>query len=213
MGGILAIEQLSVDTPEQSVNAERVLRSFVRRAAPKTVDFMGLGDASEQTILPSVPSDDIQAALAVLGNASIRHPGNTMIPGLALENLHLAGAVLPQAHFRGSRIHECDLSAATLEKANFFGAWLTGTNLTLAQLTGADMTNAILEQVNLSHCILQHANLSGASLKGSRLDHADFRNTVGLTAAQVCEAIPTRTAILPPDLEGNAQIEAWRNVA
>ncbi|MFD5989478.1 pentapeptide repeat-containing protein [Streptomyces microflavus] len=213
VGGILAIEQLSVDTPEQSINTERVLRSFVRRTAPRTAAFLEQEVALEQATLPSVPSDDIQAALTFLGNSSIRHPGNTLLPGLALENLHLAGAVLPQAHFRGSRIHQCDLSAAILDGATFFGAWLTGTNLSLAQLTGADMTNAILEQVDLSHCVLRYAILPGASLQGSRLDHADFRGAVGLTAGQVCEAIPTRTVILPSDLEGNPQIDTWKRMS
>ncbi|MFF4140807.1 pentapeptide repeat-containing protein [Streptomyces sp. NPDC001698] len=169
IGGILALEQIVQDAPEQSAtDAAHVLGHFIRHRAPRAPiptgsDTSNPAPTSSSGPLPVQPEADVQAALTALTRAESRvhvDPRET----LDLHGLHVAGANLRQAD-----LTEANLLGATLTGADLFGATLTG-----ADLTGATLTEAYLTGATLTEAELHGATLAGADLPGAKLTKADL---------------------------------------
>jgi hypothetical protein len=157
IGGILALEQIVQDAPDQvATDAARVLNHFLRDQE------RGMRTVVE--LLPDEPAADVQAALTALTRAESRTHVDPR-EALDLHGLHLAGA-----HLVGADLTEADLREATL-----LGADLRAT-LTRIKLRGATLTDADLSGATLMGVTLNEANLSGADLRG-----VDLSTAKGLT--------------------------------
>ncbi|MER6718067.1 pentapeptide repeat-containing protein [Streptomyces halstedii] len=130
LGGVLAMEQIVQDAPDQGDHAARVLNSFVRKHAQAATT-----SRLEATKLAEKPDEHVQEALRAL---TVERPrGGSRVP-VNLARLHLRKVQLVDAHLNGAL-----LEGATLRDADLRGAELKGADLTGADLTGADLSSAL----------------------------------------------------------------------
>ncbi|MFH8398832.1 MULTISPECIES: pentapeptide repeat-containing protein [Streptomyces] len=130
LGGVLAMEQIVQDAPDQGDHAARVLNSFVRKHAQAAAT-----SRLEATKLAEKPDEHVQEALRAL---TVERPsGGSRVP-VNLARLHLRKVQLVDAHLHGAL-----LEGATLRDADLRGAKLKGADLTGADLTGADLSSAL----------------------------------------------------------------------
>ncbi|MEU6122469.1 pentapeptide repeat-containing protein [Streptomyces sp. NPDC047123] len=186
-GGILALEQIVQDAPEQAAtDAARVLGHFIRERAPRArTEPTGPGEEP----LPDQPDADVQAALTALTRPGFRTYVNT---SLNLSELHLAGADL----------HRADLTEGGMEGVNLAGANLSGATLTATHLVHATLTGAILDRSELMWAVLDEADLSGAWLVGARLLETSLWHAK-LDGARLRDAVLTHAS-----LEGASLVKA-----
>jgi hypothetical protein len=147
IGGVLALEQIVQDAPDQGRHAARVLNAFVRSHTQPAGAPGGL--ASVQ--LPEEPGEMVQEALRAL-SAHGRRPGGPW-PPVDLAGRHIAKARLPEADLRGALLK---------------GATLRGADLRRARLDDADLTDADLAQADLSRArgLTVEQVLSARGLRG-----------------------------------------------
>ena len=220
LGGILALEQIVQDAPDQAEHAAQVLNAFIRRQAPaprppeagtfaggreritaaRRNARKGIPSTPAPTPLPNAPAADVQQALTALTRPTTTHAD--------LHHLHLAGAQLNSA----------DLTHARLQGANLTHAQLQGANLTHAQLLDADLIHADLHAADLTGALLYRANLTGADFyranlrrllqanTGTLLGSANLTNTVlhgaNLTNTRLDGANLTNTVLHGANLAG-----------
>ncbi|MFH8492290.1 pentapeptide repeat-containing protein [Streptomyces longisporoflavus] len=189
VGGILALEQIFRDAPDQAAaDAARVLGHFIRERAPRArAEPMG----PDEEPLPEQPDADVQAALTALTRPELRKYANTY-GDLDLHEMHLAGADLRRA----------DLTEGALEGVNLAGANLSGATLTAAHLSSATLCGAILDRSELMWALLDEADLSGAWLGGARLIEAN------LWHANLDGAVLRDAVLLHANLEGASLAKA-----
>jgi Pentapeptide repeats (8 copies) len=164
LGGIYALERITVDSERDHPTFVEVLSAFVRESAAAPPP----DDGPEQK---PKPATDVQAALTVLG----RLPKRANVSRGDLSGAQLAGTDLTGAQLTGT-----DLAGARLGGANLAGAALGG-----ADLAGADLNVANLAGARLDAADLTRARLHGADLTRARLDAANLTGTFGLTQAQL----------------------------
>ena len=206
VGGILALEQIVQDAPEQAAHAAHVLGHFVRHMRPpSSLDR---------------PDADIQAALTALTRPQSRTHINSADP-LDLQDLWLTGAQLNGADLTDAWLDGANLSGAWLDGANLSGARLDGANLSGARLSGADLREARLAEVDLGDAQLLAANLAsalvdradltrallgGADLTRARLDRANLTGALldraNLTRARLSGANLTDAQPVAANLTG-----------
>ncbi|MFF7929006.1 pentapeptide repeat-containing protein [Streptomyces mirabilis] len=214
IGGILALEQIVQDAPEQvATDAARVLGHFIRHQAPRaTADPDAIAVAPA---LPDEPAADVQAALTALTRPESRaHVDPREI--LDLHGLHLAGAHLQEADLTRVVLSKATLTGAYMVKATLTSAGLAEANLTRANLHGATldeadlhqailtdahlnsttMTDAILVAATLMRTHLVGATLTRAFLHKATLAHADLKR------ATLTDANLTETMLTDADLKG-----------
>ncbi len=131
IGGVLALERIVKDSPDQGEHAARVLNAFILEHAPK-IKPGGL----ERAGLPTVPSAEVGEALRVLLR-SIPATAPTGRPRVDLSGRHLAGARLERSDLRSA-----DLTKAYLAGSSFAGATVAGADFAGADLSGTDFTSA-----------------------------------------------------------------------
>ncbi|MFJ9352459.1 pentapeptide repeat-containing protein [Streptomyces sp. NPDC101237] len=215
IGGILALEQIVQDAPEQvATDAARVLGHFIRDRAPRARPATDSGNSAPDSSgldgseLPDEPAADVQAALTALTRAESR-PHVDPREQLDLRGLHLAGARfreadLTDANLMRATLTNADLAGATLTRASLRGAILTNADLNEATLTGAHLRGANLTDVSLYEATLTNANLCGADLAGAVLTRAILTgaNLTGadLTYAHLDEAMLTGATLTRADL-------------
>ncbi|MER5883705.1 pentapeptide repeat-containing protein [Streptomyces sp. NPDC001941] len=220
IGGILALEQIVQDAPEQAAtDAARVLGHFIRDRAPKARPT-GAPDEPEGEGLPERPAADVQAALTALTRPESRTHVDAR-ERLDLAGLHLAGADLGHADLTGARMTDAtlagadllgatltgaDLRRATLTRTGLAGATLTkaclvGATLTRADLRGATLTRTDLWDATLTGALLWEATLTEANLRAARLTGADLRSA-SLTGADLVGAALTRAYLVCATLTG-----------
>jgi len=201
-GGVLALEQIVQDAPDQATHAAQVLNALLRRHAPRRTraDVPAARDSPHRGAvllpesprdLPGKPESDVQYALTALtGPAVRRHADPAQL--LDLTELHLAGARLDGAGLAHARLDRADLTGArlggaVLTHACLEGAVLAGAGLSRADLTGARLDGARLAGARLDGADLTGAQLTAADLTGARLDGAKLADTLltGATLAGV----------------------------
>jgi hypothetical protein len=186
-GGVLALEQIVQDAPDQATHAAQVLGAFIRRRAPQRPTEPA---PAERPPLPDRPDEDVQAALTALTRpASRRHVHRYEL--IDLSNRHLAGAQLGGA----------DLAGAMLDKTDLTGAMLSGANLTEAMLNKAALTHAELSQATLTGARLNEADLTRAVFLGADLTDA-WLYEADLTSAWLGGAHLTRAWLSGAHLTG-----------
>ncbi|MFJ2771288.1 pentapeptide repeat-containing protein [Streptomyces sp. NPDC087300] len=146
IGGVLNLEQIVQDAPEQAApDAARVLVYFIRDRAPKAKhgsrNWMARIRTGGNVSLPLEPTADVQAALTALTSDVMRLHSDPRVVVLDLHGLHPAGARLPGV----------DLTDVHLEGVDLTGADLNGSTLTIANLNGARLASANLIEVDLTY--------------------------------------------------------------
>ncbi|MFJ3673778.1 pentapeptide repeat-containing protein [Streptomyces sp. NPDC090106] len=179
IGGILALEQIVRDAPEQAAtDAARVLGHFIRHHAPSSTPPPPSSTpyALPPDPLPDTPAGDVQAALTALTRPKSRAHVDPSEP-LDLHGLHLAGANLNSADLTRANLSRANLTNANLSGATFTGVDLRGATFTdvdlyRATLTGVDLNGATLTDVDLHRATLTGVDLNGATLTGVNLNDA-----------------------------------------
>ncbi|MEU1261465.1 pentapeptide repeat-containing protein [Streptomyces cellulosae] len=212
IGGILALEQIVQDAPEQAAtDAARVLGHFIRHRAPRArpepdpSNSEPYGATPDRSALPPEPASDVQAALTALTRTESRTHVDPREP-LDLQGLHLAGAHLNQADLthadlRGTMLARADLSGATLTRAFLRGATLTEAYLADATLTKADLVDATLTGAFLSGATLTEANLRRATLTETDLSGATLTEAT-LSGATLTETDLSEATLTEANLSG-----------
>ncbi|MEV7020069.1 pentapeptide repeat-containing protein [Streptomyces sp. NPDC093991] len=206
IGGVIALEQIVQDAPDQATHATQVLNAFIRERAPRPAPKLPPPSIPQR--LPPEPAADVQQALTTLTRPQNRHHVDPdQHPDLTA--LHLTGAQLGGADLTHAQLNGADLTHARLNGADLTRAQLNGADLTRAQLGGADLTYAWLNDADLTHAYLRdadltHAYLGGANLTEAWLDDADLTEVqldgASLTRAQLGGANLTRAFLYGADL-------------
>lgn len=201
-GGVLALDQIVHDAPDQATHATEVLEAFVRTRSPlppvtartRVRGWVGRGMDGLPVHLPRLTqrmpwllhmrkrksgvAEDVQVALTSLTRPAARRAvsaGHT----LRLAEVRLVGALLGYADLSGAVLSNSDLSDTWLVRANLSKADLSWANLSGAWLPGATLSRASLLKANLTAALLGRvdltkANLIGADLTAARLHDADL---------------------------------------
>ncbi|MCX5310688.1 pentapeptide repeat-containing protein [Streptomyces sp. NBC_00154] len=205
IGGVLALEQIVHDAPDQATHAAQVLVAFIRERAPRAAKRGEAGKRGRLTAarrsarnrvatptrspeLPREPDADVQAALTALTRptfrAHVESGGSKRIIDLSdlhLTRVRLKGADLSNVDLGGadltsSGLLEVDLSDSRLWRVNLTHAWLEGANLTRAWAREAELSQAKLKDADLTSARLGSADLTDADLTGACLKDADLRD-------------------------------------
>jgi hypothetical protein len=154
IGGILALEQIVHDAPDQGGHAARVLNAFVRRHT----ESADASDSLSSGQLPERPDEAVQEALRALTAPGARRGGVAGSP-VDLAKLHLAKVRLAQADLSNAVLSGATLSDAVLCRARMEEADLTGADLTRANLSEAQglTREQVLSARRLRGCVLPDA--------------------------------------------------------
>jgi hypothetical protein len=167
LGGIYALERIATDSARDHPTVMEVLTAFVREhtttnhnpaSAQAPVGGATPSSTPAETIVPSWPTADVQAAVTVIGRRMVSQD----VHRLDLTGVTLIGANLTNAHLADARLIDADLAGAQLAGADLAGADLTGADLTNADLTSADLTYTDLTNAGLTGADLTNADLAGA---------------------------------------------------
>ncbi|MEU0831421.1 pentapeptide repeat-containing protein [Streptomyces sp. NPDC005969] len=221
IGGILALEQIVQDAPEQATHAAHVLGHFVRHRAPAAQLAKSKAKLRFESMwkLKDNPSDkpaaDVQSALTALTRKESRtyvdRDETLRLAGLTLTGAELVGADLTDAVLHGSNLqganlehavlHHADLRGANLRGANLRSTNLRGANLRDADLAGADLDGADLSGADLQSAKFEFASLADAEFHGANVRNADFRSEEhwgrGVTLEQIIMTRMHKDASLP----------------
>ncbi len=231
LGGIYALERIMHDSPADEPAVIEVLCAFIRTHA-QLPPPPAVASPDARRALPA-SSQDVQAALVVLGrrpnpdgkrNRRLDLSGTLLsMPGADLPNAHLAQTDLLQADLSGANLDHADLDHADLRNANLAladlnhadlrGANLALADLAVADLRGADLRGAYVAVAHLNSAFLVDANLAGvylvdADLNGARLQGADL-NGADLGGADLRGADLTGAFGLTTDQLAAADLDAY----
>ncbi len=151
---------------------------------------------------------------ANLSGADLSH---AVMSGAMLIRARLVGADLRYSDLRGAQLHEADFTDADLYRVNLEGAALPGAKLRRTRLAGANLRSAAITAVDFrsadmsdadftradlreslgAGATLERANLEGAELFGCRLNDANLKGAIGVSARQLEEAILDELTSLP----------------
>lgn len=197
IGGIHALERISLDSEDDRDTIGELLSAFIRNRAAKN-------PSGTCTVTASA---DVSIAMSVLYRRNWNSPQlvNLDLKELCLSGLHIRlknsnykfepyeydtvpleidgfrDADLSDTDFSKASLVDVIFSDANLEGANFTGADLADASMheatvTNATLTGADLRGAYLNETNFTGANLSSAKLMGADLSESNLTNANLRN-------------------------------------
>lgn len=194
IGGVLALEQIVQDAPDQAMHAAQILQAFIRERAPRrptpkvaavrrTVNAARRAARTNNSVrtpaqpLPKSPAADVQAALTALTQPISRAHVSSAVQ-VDLSGLHLVGADLRGADLTESDLRQTDLSGARLRGAKLTKALLWRADLSKAWMSEATFTGAWLREADLAGALLQDADLTDTKLGEANLANADLRKAV-----------------------------------
>jgi uncharacterized protein YjbI with pentapeptide repeats len=174
LGGIYALERIANDSDRDRETIFDVLAAFIRQHAPCSDSSLALPHTP--------PSEDVFAALSVIGNkrrrqTSRNRPLNlaqTDLRGSLLVNSHFELLVLASIHFEHSSFVGVGFDDAYASKAHFDHCSFIGASFQNAVLTAANFKDAHLESVMLNNANLREANLSHLKCKSVVFYQADL---------------------------------------
>ncbi|MFH8680432.1 pentapeptide repeat-containing protein [Streptomyces lydicus] len=213
VGGVIALQQIIHDAPAQAGDVTHIVRTFIRRRAPKAERGAprGVQAAASGLLLPQgytssdpeEPAADVQAALTALNTRRAKLYASR----IDLSGCHLAGAqmfrqylvkaqlsgavltdaVLARAALRQASLEKCDLRRVWATKSRCHHAQMEGADLRAALFFEADMVDCDLTGADLRHAELSRADLQLATLRGAKLSGARLVST-DLTRADLTGA-------------------------
>ncbi|MFF8369844.1 pentapeptide repeat-containing protein [Streptomyces lydicus] len=213
LGGVIALQQIIHDAPTQAEHVTHIVRTFIRRQAPKAEQ--GAQSAASGLLLPQGhtfparerPAADVQAALTALNTRHAKlyssridlsgyhlagaHVFRQNLAGAQLSGAVLADAVLTRAALKRARLEECDLRRARAARSRCNKAQMNDADMReaiffQADMVACDLTGADLRHTELSESDLQQASLCGAKLSGAHLVSTDLSHAdlTGVTAEE-----------------------------
>lgn len=151
-------------------------------------------------------SDSENNACFIEGEHTGVELNNAILRGLQLRGNNLKNAHIINSDFSNSNLSRVDFSNAITFYSNFSNANLSNANLNGARFHGSDLTgvnlnDAKIVRANLAYSDLNDARLHNANIKDTNFSDASLETTVGLTYAQLEEAVINEFTTLPPRLE------------
>jgi hypothetical protein len=190
LGGIYALERIMRDSEKDHATVVEVLAAFVRQHSPWKPDA-GTG----ATELEVRPSDDVQAALTVLGRRPEREEAfridlrRTDLRGADLVRARLQRTVMNNAHLEGVNLAGADLAYTDLTGAHLDRAWMLYTSVHGTILTDASLADAYLRKIDLRTASLRVDQLLNARIFGITNLPSDFADDERVQARIAeCEA-------------------------
>jgi len=180
LGGIYALERITVDSPRDRLTIRNVLASFVRNHdlctshPPAKQCSATIAELGVVRMIIRIPPD-VYAALTIA--SSITSGGDGLVD--------FSGSRFPRAELSKASLSYANLTNADLTWANLEDAVLKFTNLSNACLTWGRMAGVDLRNANLSHAELYGADLTDANLSGADLRGADLRHVFGMTPDEI----------------------------
>jgi hypothetical protein len=197
VGGIYALERITVDSPRDLGTVMEVLATFIREHSHEQ---RPVAESPDAHVAEHITRPDVQAVLNVLGRRAASYDLRPIdLTGANLAGADLTGALLVRVDLTGTDLTGADLYGADLSGARFVRADLTHARLSGVRLSGADLTHARLSGVDLYGADLSGADLSGADLTGARLTDADLTHA-RLSGARLTDAHLTRADLTGADL-------------
>lgn len=174
------LESLLAYVAEKIEVSVEVLREFVdyRRALAEGkmgLDLVSLNQirkALSSSVGKITPSEDVQAALTVIG----RRDDNLDPPWIRLNltRTNLRGVVFRLGNFRNVNFAGSVLDNSVWEASTLYGADLSRVSFRNSWLVGTDLQQATLQGAELEGCRLDHAKLNGARLEKANCPNANF---------------------------------------
>ncbi|GAB7035831.1 hypothetical protein JCM4914_72920 [Streptomyces platensis subsp. malvinus] len=199
VGGVIALQQIIHDAPEQAEHVTHIIRTFIRRQAPKAGQSPPWGVPAVDSGLvlprprvsegPEKPAADVQAALTALSTRRAKLYSSL----IDLSAYHLAGAHMAHQY---------------LSRAQLSGAVLTDAVLTSAVLARASLEKCDLRRVGAAQSRCNNARMSGADLREAVFFRADLV-TCDLTGADLRNAVLSRADLQQATLRGGKLSGAW----
>ncbi|GGV45255.1 hypothetical protein GCM10010293_53130 [Streptomyces griseoflavus] len=202
LGGIYSLERIMRDSEKDHPTVVEVLAAFIRTASePEAEDPHATGEGSLQASRERYkPTEDVQAALTVLGRRPSIDRGEGRVQRVDLRGTNLQGSNLQNAYLQSADLRGANLQA-DLRHANLQNADLRGANLQNADLRETDLQNADLRGTDL-----QNANLMNADVRVADLGNADLRDAnlwaTNFRGASLGRANLSGTNLREADLEG-----------
>jgi uncharacterized protein YjbI with pentapeptide repeats len=239
VGGIFALEQIALSSPEDHWTVMEVLTSFIRDQSLKgksvfkpdsqiqedldTLEIAKLKTMEQAAIKVTA---DIQAALTVICRRNTNQDPKGRIIDLShcdLRGANLKNANLSNSDLRYTQIsNKSDLKNANLSNANLQGIDLTSSFLNGANLYKSNLNNAVIKYANLQNADLQdtdltnvefhHSNFRDAKLNRAKLYFTNFAEAQ-LQGANLKEAKLKLTNLRGAGIDAHTKIEEkWRRV-
>ncbi|WP_329399577.1 pentapeptide repeat-containing protein [Streptomyces lydicus] len=203
LGGVNALQQIIHDAPAQAEHVTHIVRTFIRRQAPKAAQSTPLGvQATASGLLlpqgrtpsgPEKPAAGVQAALTALNTRHAKlHSSRIDLTGYHLAGAHMFRQDLARAQLSGAVLTDAFLARAalgpaSLEECDLRRVWATKSRCNNAQMTGADLREALfikadmvacdLTGADLRHAVMSRSDLQQATLCGAKLSGAHLVST------------------------------------
>lgn len=199
LGGIYALEQIAIDSPEKyHWTIVEILSAFVREkcqveesATDSSKSNLDSEEATQEirseatSLNPKKIGIDIQAALTVIGKRKVEQdpPMKSIdlikvnLMGLELHNANLSRVNLWGANLRKARLIDVDLSNTLLEDTDFSNASFKKVNLCGAELAGAKLMTATFRNANFKEADLNGAHLNDTNFYDTNFCNASFFDT------------------------------------
>jgi hypothetical protein len=176
LGGLFAMEQLTVDSRSHAQPGLDVICAFIRGMHEPEVQVNIISGERGYAILPLT-----QAALTIVGRSAQRRATEAKLHSAERLSIDLSGANLVGAQLRGTNLCGANLRYTKLCNADFTGANLEDADLTGADLQDANFTDAVADRGSFVAAGMQGANflrtsLNDAWLSGANCDGASFFN-------------------------------------
>jgi uncharacterized protein YjbI with pentapeptide repeats len=234
LGGIYALERIVEDAKNMHIQSgERyhdqvidVLAAYVRESAPY--------DPAKKQVLAESPSEDVQAALTVIGRLGNVKDREIDLSRTNLKKVNLSNATIHNVSFEQSLLDGANLHGAVMrwgwfEKASLRKAFLDEADLSHGQFTDAALDGARMHLTDMQHAglsvtlrksVLDFTDLRGAfiasdvsetTFDGTDLRGADLRQCGGLSILKLASTVIDDTTKLPRSLR-HVPMEGWRKL-
>ncbi len=188
IGGIMALEQIAYDAPEQAENVSQILIHFLRHHVTKkgekkskkggkrkSANEMRVGRPGGRA--PEDPVEaDVQAALRAVTRYQMRallekrsRLGEMLAISVNTRGQHLDGAEINLSG--GLKLSNAYLPFADLSEAN-----LQDADLSFSILVGANLSQSSFSRANLESCDLDGADFSGSMMWETNLSRTSLHN-------------------------------------
>lgn len=194
IGGIYALERLSIDSPRDLRTIREVLAAFIRDHGRQSTTNYSARDRKRPGFAGR--PTDVEAVLSVLGRLP-RGEGKRIDVSYA----DLAGVRLSKKNLLDLDLSDSDFSGADLGEATFTGSVLASANFTNSRLADAILTSSDFYNANFSGADLRNADFRGASLVRAHFRKVNLTE-VRFTGAVLANADLTRTNFEGSDLTG-----------
>jgi uncharacterized protein YjbI with pentapeptide repeats len=217
LGGIYALEQISIDSSKYHWTIMEILSAFVREKSKET---------SSKKL--EKMKEDIQAALTVMNrrcaeqdpqgkkinlmqvNLKLVEFQAANISGVNLSRSDFTSANFSGANFSNSDLMNSDFSFANFSDVNFSGSDLRNVKFFRTNLSGADFSNSDLSDSYLCESDLTNSKLIGTNLNNAHLgsDYVDYDDDDEYYPHQYEEEQHNLDCNLPANLSGALLIDA-----